>query len=126
MKEIVEFLDAPTTRIRAKWVKSAGGKLKVYVRRSKRYCQRTARYASEDFLECLDVASVEVDPLHQKQGIFTRFLEDFERLAQERGFGGVFVESVQNKHLRPFLERRGYERAGGDDEFAPSYLKRVG
>ena len=77
--------------------------IKIYVRVTKHYLP------NGEVVKTIDLASIEVEEEHRGSGVFTKKLEEIELLASERGFT-VYVESILNERLIPFLEKRGYRR----------------
>ena len=76
------------------------GPLRAYVR-------VTRHGTPKGVVPTLDVASIEVDEAHRGHGRFTRWIAKVEAMADQHN-RTVFVESVLNPRLIPFLERRGY------------------
>ena len=74
--------------------------MKVYVRRS-------MRLIGTDTVPCLDLATVEVDEDKRGGGVLTLFIKRFEREAKTRR-RGVYVESILEPRLIPFLTKKGY------------------
>lgn len=72
-------------------------------------------------VETFDIANINVPQTMQKQGIFTRWLEMAEDVANEEGFAAVFVESVLNPDLAKFLAKRGYTQSGPDE--CPNFFR---
>ena len=109
--QVSEFLDSP---LRNAWLHFAY--LDAYVRRgyhlidSKTVC-------------CFDIANVSVVPRHRRKGVFKSWLAEIEVVAASRGLAGVFVESIQNEVLVPFLTSQGYSPVPGS--LPPSMFKRV-
>lgn len=65
----------------------------------------------------LDIGRIEVSPSQQGKGVFSKFLNHVERLAQKNGLA-VYVESIQNEELIAALTNRGYVLDAAD--FCPS------
>lgn len=91
--------------------------MNVYVRRSKRYLDK-------QMVECLDFATVEVDEGHRGKGHLTKFLLRFEKEARRLG-RVVYVESILEPRLVPFLARMGYKFVPDTAPIAPSMYKIV-
>lgn len=72
--------------------------------------------------DCLDIATIEVDEEHRGKGVFTRFLTLVEEEAEKRHMA-VWVESIQEPRLIPFLKARGYQQCPFNDDIAPTYYK---
>lgn len=87
----------------------------VYVRWSKRYIDK-------QMIECLDFASVEVDERHRGKGHLTKFLLRFEEEAKRLN-RAVYIESILEPRLVPFLVKRGYKFVPGIDPMNPSMYK---
>jgi GNAT superfamily N-acetyltransferase len=89
---------------RNEWI--SGDKMSVYV--------RNARHALGGALvHCFDIANIKVDEGWQNTGIFTQWLDYVE--SSVKGVDAIYVESILNPILVPFLEKRGYlhEDVGG-------------
>lgn len=80
--------------------------LDVYVRKGNRIFYNEE--GAGEFEPCLDIANINVQPKYQNKGLFTDFLFEAEGLLKERTIPYIFIENVLNKHLPPFLERKGY------------------
>jgi GNAT superfamily N-acetyltransferase len=108
---LTDFLQM--NNLRNTWIEEHS--IKVYVRKS-------IRYINDAPFRFLDLASVEVEEDHRGCGIFTEFLNRFEREAKgvERG---VYVESILNKRLIGFLKDRGYYFVPGTNEICPTMYK---
>lgn len=89
----------------------------VYVRRSK-------RYLNGQMIECLDFATVEVDERRRGKGHFTKFLLRFEQEAAKLK-RAVYVESILEPRLVPFLTRMGYKFVPHTAMISPSMYKIV-
>jgi hypothetical protein len=74
--------------------------MKVYVRRS-------MRLIGPDTVPCLDLATVEVDEDKRGGGVLTLFIKRFEREAKKLN-RAVYVESILEPRLIPFLIKNGY------------------
>ena len=73
---------------------------KLYVRNANRYLPDGAVYKS------LDIASIDVEK--KGQGVFTSILNIAESLCKIHHVDIIYVESILNPRLIPFLEKRGY------------------
>ena len=71
------------------------------------YVRRSTRLIGDAFIPCLDLASVEVDEKKRGSGILTLFVKRFEREAKRLNLG-VYVESILEPRLIPFLTKNGY------------------
>ena len=89
----------------------------VYVRKSKRCIGGL-------MIDCLDFASVEVDERHRGKGYLKKFLLRFERAAGRLN-RAVYVESILEPRLVPFLTRMGYKFVPNTAMIAPSMYKIV-
>lgn len=76
------------------------GEVKAYLRASRRNIGEQKTFV-------LDVATVDVEKQHQRQGHFKRFLAEVERVCP---FPFIYVECVQYDWLGAFLERNGWTR----------------
>lgn len=107
-----EFIESDIKNI---WIEEPN--IRVYVRRS-------LRCLTGNTLEkCLDIASVEVDENKQRQGIFTKFLVEFEQSAKKLN-RYVFIESILHEKLLEFLVKRGYEYTDVSTLTCPSLYKK--
>lgn len=70
------------------------------------YVRRSRRYIGGSTFEFLDLANVEVDEARRGSGVLTLFLRRFEREAR-RYNRGVYVESILEPRLVPFLTKNG-------------------
>jgi hypothetical protein len=89
----------------------------VYVRRSKRYIDK-------EMVECLDLATVNVDDRHRGKGHLTKFLPRFEQEAM-RLKRVVYLENILEPRLVPFFLRMGYKFVPNIDPIIPSMYKIV-
>lgn len=87
------------------WICS--GRLRAYVR-------VTRHKVNGALADTIDVASIEVDEAHRGKGTFTRWLAKVEALAREH-HRTVYVESVLQERLVPFLIARGYHTVSHAD-----------
>lgn len=113
-----EFLDGSQ---QSAWVQV--GDYNVYLRKG-------SRNLSGGEASTLDVANInrvdgrgshEVLPPAQRgaSGNFRQVMSELERAAGERGFGGVYVENIQNKFLPDVLQRGGYVPDAEANAFNP-------
>lgn len=87
------------------------------------YMRHTLRFLDGARRETIEVGSIEVPAEHQRQGNFSMWLTEVERIAHQRSVY-VMVESVLNQHLAKTLKKRGYVQTPGS--VPPSfYLKPV-
>lgn len=89
--------------------------MNVYVRKSK-------RYINGKMVDCLDFASVEVDERHRGKGYLKKFLVRFEQEATKLK-RAVYVESILEPRLVPFLTRMGYKFVPNTAMISPSMYK---
>lgn len=92
-KRLMTFEEFLHSALRNAWVTAPG--LSLYVRKSKR-----------DGVECIDLAAVKADVTGK--GAFTAFLNKYEPKYN------LYVESILEPRLVPYLERRGYCRSGAN------------
>lgn len=90
--------------MRNSWIQHSD--IRVYIRKGQRRLPTTT-----GFQVTLDVANIQTK-WHGK-GIFTTWLTAAEEEAKKLGFDAVFVESILEERLIPFLERRGYKDMPG-------------
>ena len=82
--------------------------MKAYVRKSNRLLTvKTLQNPTLTHTPCLDMATVEVDEDRRSGGVLTLFIKRFEREAKRLN-RGVFVESILEPRLIPFLAKNGY------------------
>lgn len=96
-KRLRAFLTGPE---KVAWLETRWAK--VYVRKS----IRLLHGRGQDYSRCLDLASIEVMPQFQRQGILTGFLDILEK---QEGFEAVYVENSMIHSVTDSLRRRGYE-----------------
>jgi hypothetical protein len=96
--------------------------MKVYVRKSNRFLSAKTIHNSTPVTPCLDIASVEVDEDKRGGGVLTLFIKRFEREAKRLN-RGVFVESILEPRLIPFLTKNGYAFLPHTCMDAPSMYK---
>jgi N-acetylglutamate synthase-like GNAT family acetyltransferase len=82
--------------------------IRVYVRKASRRLPGTT-----GFQQTFDVANIEVHHEYRGEGRFTEWLNTAEAEAKKNEFDAVFVESILEERLIPFLERRGYQHMPG-------------
>ena len=82
---------------------------RAHIRRGRvlAYVRHTKRWILNQYVETLDVASIEVPESLQGKGHGTRFLSYVEKEAHKRGLS-VFVESILNERFYESLVRRAY------------------
>jgi hypothetical protein len=88
-------------KLRNEWIVVDG--FKMYVRKSK-------RFYDNKFVDCLDIASMEAEV--QGTGIFTKILT---KILSDYPKTNIFVESILNPRLKPFLEKFGFIEYRTDD-----------
>jgi hypothetical protein len=103
------------TQLRNSWIFEKH--IQVYVRRS-------SRIYEDRLYNFLDIGSVEVIEEQRGRGIFTGFLKRFETEAINLQ-RGIYVESILEPRLIPFLKNMGYKFTYGCDEtsMAPNMIK---
>lgn len=96
------------------WIESDEGKI---------YLRLTSRLIANDRQDTIDLATVEIDPDHEGQGVFRKCLEVIERHAAQNN-RTVFVESVLSPILASTLARRHYQITNPhDDPSTPCFAK---
>lgn len=88
-------------KLRNEWIIVDG--FKMYVRKSK-------RYYNNQFIDCLDIATMQADK--PGTGIFTKLLT---KLLGDYPKTNIFVESILNPKLIPFLKGFGFTEYRTDD-----------
>ena len=86
------------------------------------YLRWSKRYIDNQMVDCLDFASVEVDEGHRGKGHLTKFLLRFEEEAKRLN-RAVYIESILEPRLVPFLTRTGYKLVPNTAMIAPSMYK---
>lgn len=71
------------------------------------YVRRSVRVINQTRTNCIDLGSISVLPEFQRQGIFKNVLADIEAYAILNKLG-VYVESILNPVLIPYLTHLGY------------------
>ena len=87
-----QFLD---NKLRNSWLDE--GVLSVYVRKG-------IHYINGNNTDTFDIANVVVEEEHQKQGVFTKFIERVEKAITLP----IYVENIHHSWLVDFFSRRGY------------------
>lgn len=90
--------------------------LKVYFRATKRYLSSFARPDKHELYVTLDIAAVEVDGKHQRQGLFTELLRELTAYGKDNGFEALFVETLIDE-VHPLMIRTGWIRHSQDKCF---------
>jgi len=108
-----EFLESTD---RNAWIKEKH--MKVYVRKSYRHLDVKTLTTTP----CLDIATVEVDEDKRGSGILTLFIKRFEREAKKLA-RCVYVESILEPRLIPFLIKNGYAFVPNTCMDSPSLYK---
>lgn len=98
VNELKDFLHSSE---RSRWL--CNNKVKVYVRKSTRYLRINDQKALP--YKCLDIASIEVTPKYQRQGIFKKVLQTW---INYNPFPVVFIENVLNDDLYTWLMQQSY------------------
>ena len=99
------------------WLKTsaAAGRNTIRVLKGS-YAKARLRYVDG----AIHIAVVTVKRKHQRQGVWTSFLEHCEQTGR-----GIVVECVEDDFLQRFMERRpGYAKEDTTDGFGPSYRAR--
>lgn len=101
MKTLVEFIESDR---RNGWMWCDRELVEIYFRKA-------FRIIDNQIVEnILDVANITVKYNYRGQGVFTSALQDIERIAKEKGFQGIFIESVLEPRLIGFLTKQGYRQ----------------
>lgn len=87
-------------------------------RQTQAYLRRGVRELGQRRTRTVTLASIEVSP--PGQGHFTEFLDRLERVAAANGYAAVLIETVENRRLPAFLQRRDYRRIPGHYDLRPS------
>ena len=85
------------------------------------YLRNSFRYDNGAIRSAVDIATVEVEPDYQKQGLFTMLREIVEREAAKYKVECVYVENVLHDGLLAHMRKLDYTEAGRP----PSFLKRL-
>lgn len=86
------------------------------------YIRRSMRYINGEKIPCLDLGSIEVDEEERGKGVLKAFLLKMENAAKQMN-RAVFVESVLEPRLIPFLLNRGYLKYPDSSEITPSFYR---
>jgi GNAT superfamily N-acetyltransferase len=70
---------------------------RIYVRKSKRFLE-------SDLQDCLDLATIFIEPEYRGQGLFGKILKMFE---EENPFNNILIESIVNKRLLEHVKKSG-------------------
>ena len=97
MNNLKAFLQG--TRFGRAWLNFDFGQ--IYVRNAFR------RSPDAKFVRTLDIANIDVDPIHQGQGKFTQWLVEVEKIATEHNLP-LFIENVGHSRFQNFFLKRGY------------------
>ena len=108
--QIKEFVEAPCTSRFGRRSHLSDERIALYMR-------LTSRSVSGEYVETIDIATVDVNLDQQGKGVFSKVLGYIEKLADKHG-RTVFVESIVNRDLTRSLQKRGYVLSG--DELAPN------
>ena len=111
LSEFLACTDGPANQ----WIRERH--MSVYVRKGRRYLEGQT-------MDCLDIGTVTVDERHRGKGHFTKFLLRFEQEAS-RLRRLVYVESILEPRLVPFLIKRGYKFVPNMKMVIPSMYKTV-
>lgn len=116
-KELIEELhlfieSSKKTKFGAsRWI--GDDQMKVYVRKSKRQLK-------DQLVDCFDVASIEVYPQFQNQGLGGTFL----KIAHEANpYFATYIENVMDENLMNHLQKNGWMRTPDSDSIIPSFYK---
>lgn len=75
--------------------------------RMKLYIRLSVRRIKDEVIQTLDIASIEIDPRYQRQGLCKNTLKFCLSLELP-----VFIESVCNEHLKRYLENNKWQNLG--------------
>lgn len=97
----------PTIRILTKELKAIGknGHIELGHLHLKAYMRVTNRWSpiKKNFVETIEIGSVDVEEEYQRRGYFKLFLEALEHIARAKA-RYVFIENVQNEHLVNYFD----------------------
>jgi len=71
------------------------------------YVRKSMLLIGDATVPCLDLANITIDEDKRGGGVLTLFIKRFEREAKVRN-SGVYVESILEPRLIPFLTKNGY------------------
>lgn len=102
--EIMEFIQRHHNHMFAGslWFKAKD--MAVYLRAGPYVYRDGQRY------NAIGIANVQVNPKRQRKGIFTSFLTELIKTANELEYSVVTAEQVHNTNLHALLERNGFVR----------------
>jgi hypothetical protein len=110
---LIQFIKSKSRNL---WINEPN--IRVYVRKA-------THSIDGEFLPCLDIGNVEVDFDKQRRGIFSRFLDKFEREAKKLG-RVCYMESIMNDHLKKYLiSKRGYRITKTSEPSCPNAYKKI-
>ena len=111
-QQVLNFMRGDSPRV--SWIASADSTFRIYVRNSRRTIP-----PMRALFQVLDLATIEVETTHQRQGIFKRFLSILERETDRP----LYVENVLNDNLVRFLtQRQGWIVRRNPSDFVPSFI----
>jgi len=124
-KGLTEFIQMPHEGVGKQfpinrgWFKASYGE--IYVRRTMR------RYDSAEYnLPTFDIANINIKEDKRGTHVFTDILEELERLLPQHGFKMIYVESIMEPRLVPFLRSRGYVEVKNADVYSVNMFKMIG
>lgn len=103
------------TTSKAEWMLT--DEFSLYVRAQKRLINREIR-------EVITIASIDVTPAYQRQGLFKQLVARLTEIARDKHMHALVVESVLNPDLSAYLVREGYAPIH-QGELAPSFYRLV-
>lgn len=97
MDALLKFMASPR---RNAWI--ACGPVEVYIRKANRYIEGR-------MVKTLDLANIQVEEKKRSQGYFRAFIANVELLNRsDWGVEYIYVESILEPRLIPFLSANGY------------------
>lgn len=93
------------------WLRGKEGS--IFVRRTKRIIEGGRRTT-------LDIANINIKPLEQGKGVFTKFLSEVEKNTLREA---VFIENVLDTRFANFFIKNGYKILTEDDHFGVCFYK---
>lgn len=103
------------TTSKAEWMLT--DEMGLFIRAQKRWIANQMR-------EVITIASIEVSPQFQRQGLFKELVERLEAVVRDKRMYALVVESVLNPDLFAYLERTGFAPADSSD-LVPSLYRCV-
>jgi len=93
------------------FVRSGAHRAHIEAGHIRAYMRNTVRFIEGKHRQSLEIGSVELPPIYQRKGRFSRWLAVVEQIALDYRFDVTYVECVHNPHLVRYLLKCGYTHA---------------